>query len=266
MDNIVIDKEKTLKWGFAIILLSLISLICTAGSFIYETSHCHYLISNTSLSRATSGLISSLLIPITVCLFIFYIAKFYSNPKPFATIPIIFGILALQIVFFGFTFSEYIWDIYVGIYKGVIVYTTLIKMLLPTLAIFITSILAAISVLKGFNKKLFVIIAVFVRLLCEILFSTFLTFSYPTAEHPNLYVLYTYAKPIGANVFYVTLILFAIKNNIRSNVSLSPKKIKRKIENMTPKQALMFLKEKFELGMINEEEYQAQRAEIIKKL
>ena len=35
---------------------------------------------------------------------------------------------------------------------------------------------------------------------------------------------------------------------------------------MKPEQALKYLKERLDLGMITEEEYQAQRAEIIRKL
>ena len=65
---------------------------------------------------------------------------------------------------------------------------------------------------------------------------------------------------------FLRMILFGLNNRIPALVSLSPEKERQKTEKMTPKQSLRFLKYKLDLGMITEEEYQAQRAEIISKL
>ena len=67
---------------------------------------------------------------------------------------------------------------------------------------------------------------------------------------------------ISAATFNVALLLFGLKNRIPSILSPYP----QKIEKMNPEQMLRLLKDKFDLGIITEEEYQAQRAEIISKL
>ena len=78
--------------------------------------------------------------------------------------------------------------------------------------------------------------------------------------------LYLFTKPmgiIGTAALYIALLLFGLNNRIPALVYLSPKKKK---EKMTPEQSLRLLKDKLDFGMITEEEYQAQRAEIISKL
>ena len=69
---------------------------------------------------------------------------------------------------------------------------------------------------------------------------------------------------IASILLYMALLLFGLKNKIPSFISRKTKKIG--IEKTNPEQALKLLKNKFELDMITEEEYQAQRAEIISKL
>jgi hypothetical protein len=71
---------------------------------------------------------------------------------------------------------------------------------------------------------------------------------------------------IGTAALYIALLLFGLNNRIPALVSLSPEKERQKTEKMTPEQSLRFLKDKLDLGMITEEEYQTQRAEIISKL
>ena len=59
----------------------------------------------------------------------------------------------------------------------------------------------------------------------------------------------------------IAMLLFALKNSM-SLMTENPK-----INNkMSPEQSLLFLKEQLELGMITEEDYQAQRNDIISKL
>ena len=81
--------------------------------------------------------------------------------------------------------------------------------------------------------------------------------------------LYLFTWPIcvlGTIAFYIALLLFALKNRIPAIISASPEKEKKNAEKMNPEQALRVLKDKLDFGMITEEEYQAQRAEIISKL
>ena len=59
------------------------------------------------------------------------------------------------------------------------------------------------------------------------------------------------------------------ENEIKEREKLhetSPEEEKKNAKKMDPEQALIILKDKFELGMITEEEYQTQRAKIISKL
>ena len=67
---------------------------------------------------------------------------------------------------------------------------------------------------------------------------------------------------LGQISFYLSLFLFAINNRIPTIMIASPEREKK----MSPEQSLQLLKDKLDFGMITEEEYQAQRAEIISKL
>ena len=81
--------------------------------------------------------------------------------------------------------------------------------------------------------------------------------------------LYLFTSPmsvIGSSTLYIALLLFALKNKIPSVLALSPEKEKARAEKMNPEQTLKLLKDKLDLDMITEEEYQAQRADIISKL
>ena len=81
--------------------------------------------------------------------------------------------------------------------------------------------------------------------------------------------LYLFTWPIsilGTIALYVSLLLFGLKNRIPAIISVSPEKEKKNAEKMTPEQSLRLLKEKLDLGMITEEEYKAQRTEIINNL
>ena len=63
---------------------------------------------------------------------------------------------------------------------------------------------------------------------------------------------------IGSSALYVALLIFASKNNIPS--------VEVNTEKMNPEQELKLLQCKYDLNIITEEEYQAQRAKIISKL
>ena len=81
-----------------------------------------------------------------------------------------------------------------------------------------------------------------------------------------LYAFTSHLSIIGSTLLYISLLLFGVKNKIPSIIVLSPEKERARAEKMNPEQALKLLKDKLDFGMITEEEYQAQRAEIISKL
>ena len=128
--------------------------------------------------------------------------------------------------------------------------------------------LATFSALKGFNKKVFLIIAMVVGLLVEALsiLNIFNAIEWYLEEGLYLYLFTWHIGVLGTIAFYIALLLFALKNRIPAIISASPEKEKKNAEKMNPEQALRVLKDKLDFGMITEEEYQAQRAEIISKL
>ena len=136
------------------------------------------------------------------------------------------------------------------------------------LAIAISFGLATYSSLKRFNKKIFLIIATSIGLLIEALSIIDYLKSFRWFLENELYLyLFTWIIGIAGTIaLYIALLLFGLKNRIPAIVSTSPEKEKKKAENLTPEQALRMLKDKLNFGMITEEEYQAQRADIISKL
>lgn len=265
MDNIVVKKNKSLKYGSEIKVLSIISLICTILScisyfFYYDSDYINgewVDIGLTFRFPHMLNLISLLLTIAPIILFVLYLFKFHSKLKATVLVPIIFGIFGLNAIFnllFGYRYYRFV--VHYGIYRILV------------LAILVCSVLAVISALKGFNKKIFIIIAMAVCLLYEALslIDFFSIMYYYIEESIYLYLFTSPMSIIGSITLYVALLLFALKNKIPSVLALSPEKERARAEKMNPEQALKLLKYKLDLGMITEEEYQAQRAEIISKL
>lgn len=274
MDNIVFKKNNSLKCGSEIKVLSIISLICTILScisyfFYYDFDYINgewvdFGLTFTFLDMF--DLISLLLTITPIILLVLYIFMFHSKLKATVLVPIIFGIFGLNSIFnllfgyryssllFGYRYSRYV--VPYGIYR------------ILALVILVCSVLAVKSALKGFNKKIFIIIAMAVCLLYEALsiIGFFSIMYYYIEESEYLYLFTSPMSIIGSITLYVALLLFALKNKIPSVLALSPEKERARAEKMNPEQALKLLKYKLDLGMITEEEYQAQRAEIISKL
>ncbi len=257
--NISIKRTPTLKCGVAIKLLSIIALVCTVLSrisyFFYYDSFAD--INGKWVDELTFGFPSFpnlifLLVSIApFILFVIYIFRFHNELKATVLIPIIFGLLPINFLFGD---SIYIYSNYVIILIGLLISGACV--------------LAVISTLKGFNKKLFVIIPMSLCLLCNAL--SIICFlggmEYYIEKSMYLYVFTSPLDIIGSTLLYISLLLFGVKNKIPSIIALSPEKERARAEKMNPEQSLKLLKDKFDLGMITEEEYQAQRAEIISKL
>ena len=152
MENTITKKNKSLKCGSAIKGLSTISLICTALGcisyfFYYEYEYINGKWVNLGLTFSFPrmiSLISLLLTMAPIILLVLYIFKFHNKLKATVLVPIILGILGLKPIFnslFGHSF--YVSPLPYGIYR------------IRDLAILVCSILAVISALKGFNKKIF---------------------------------------------------------------------------------------------------------------
>ncbi len=270
MENTITKNSRTLNCNSLIKSLSIIALICTvlscAGYFFYYPSY--ELAVRPSYFWDLEDILSFILGLAPVVLLVIYLFKFHSKLKATVLIPIIFSIFVLCAIDDVLYLSLHmdISTVYFTYYISFLPYG--INCILP-MAGLVCSILAVISALKGFNKKIFIIISMSLLLLCETLIS-FEIFIYDIEaliEHSlYLYILTTPLHSIGRISLYITLLLFGLKSKIPAILSVSPEKGKAKADKMNPEQALKNLKDKLDLGIITEEKYQAQRAEIISKL
>lgn len=265
--NTAIKRTLSLKCGTAIKLLSIIALVFTVLShisyFFYYSSkkiNGEWVYELTFRFPHFTSLISLLVSIAPFVLFVIYVFRFHNELKATVLIPIILGLFPLEILI-SFLFG--------GVSYGI--------WLIIDLLIFGACVLAVISALKGFNKKLFVIIPMSLCLLCNVLsiISVFSRMYYymeyidymEYMEYSMYFYVFTHSiSIIGSTLLYVSLLLFGVKNKIPSIIALSSERERARTEKMNPEQALKLLKDKLDLGMITEEEYQAQRAEIISKL
>lgn len=253
-------ESKSLKCGSAIKVLSTISLICTTLSCIsyfyyydFDYINGEWVDMGTVFCFPSVFSLISLLLRISpIILLILYVFKFHSNLKATVLIPIIFGILGLNTIFY------YLID---QGYRRYLVIEILIYFVFD-LIIFFCLILSIISTLNGINKKAPIIISMSGCLLYAILSSIDI---FANIEHFTYLDIFTSTFTfIGKISLYTALLLFSFKNKIPSILSLQ--KEKARFKKMEPEQSLKLLKDKLELGTISEEEYQLQRAEIISKL
>lgn len=197
-------------------------------------------------------------------LLVLYLKKFQNELKATIIVPVIFGLLGLLEIlgFIGIVRPVYIYYYYYYSY-GVAVLTFIID-----IAFIISCILSTISALKGLTKKVFVLISMSIGVIGEIisLISAFSFVRYCGMLGGYIMLIGTFAEIISAILLYITLGFFSIKYKIPAILAISPEKEKKTSENMSPEQALKLLNDKLELGMITEEEYQTQRADIISKL
>lgn len=231
-------KNKSLKCNALIKLLSILALLSTSIYFLGVYSFDIY----------GTGYFTSVLKLSSVFLFFIYIFIFYKKMKAINLVPIIFSLIALNILI---NIISNITNYY---------YTNFVIRIIA----FVFCVLTVISLLMGFNKKAFIVIAmvacIFVNArwligLCDLL-------NYDVGE----WWIFNFTECIGETLLYVALLLFGLNNKIPAFLLLAPEKEKSRFKKMNSTQALKFLKEKFEFGLISEEEYQAQRTEIIGKL
>ena len=262
MDNTIVKKNKSLKCGLAIKSLSIISLICTAlGSISYFFYYDSERINNEWVYELTFcfpspfNLISLILILSPNILLVLYLFKFFKEPKGAVIIPIVFacmGASALSNIIYVPTSYYYYF-----------VYGSSISFIINVIT-FITFILATISALKGLSTKAFIIIpTVWNIILSLISLITILLNSGVFLDTGWVLSLFTTIISISASItFNIALLLFGLKNIIPSTLTVSthPK------NGVSPEKSLKLLKNKLDLGIITEEEYQSQRAEIIKNL
>lgn len=261
MDQTNLEKRNPLKCKYPIIILAFLSLVCSALKYVrsFETLFNDF-ISPDYFFRYSFRLFFELTITLAPSvLLLIYVLKFHSRSKATVLMPITFGIIAATPLFFSIdTFIRQWRNNYDDIswYLSSITDTSAIY----GLAIIVLFALLTFDALKGLSRRIILISAVAIGLLTE-LFS-FIYF----LDGSDKFIQYSFSSKfvgfIGIITLYSALLLFGLTNKIPVIIS----KKKKNIEKLTPEQALKTLKKEFELGMITEEEYQAQRAKIINKL
>ncbi len=189
-----------------------------------------------------------------IVLFLVYAFKFHKDFKAIVCVPIVFVLLAFAPIYgiirrlimeYGFHFAD---------------------LTIPlTIASFV---LATISALKGFSEKTYTIIAFSIIFLLNLysIISIFPIIDFYLRGEFYIYLIASACGILGTISFNISLFLFAMNNRIPAILTPSPEQEKKISEKMSPEQLLRSLKDKLDFGMISEEEYQAQRADIINKL
>lgn len=119
-----------------------------------------------------------------------------------------------------------------------------------------------------FHKKLkgnVFISIIFGLIACELLLSLILFFIYNLEFLHDILFSIDGAYMLGGIAFYVALHLVVLGNQIPS-VGIAWRKRKNDTDKNDPEFELCLLKYKFDLEIVTKEDYEAQRAEIIKKL
>lgn len=261
MEASFFESKRKLQTNTPITILTIISLvltvICSLDGFTsyYTSGNDDVWKLEFSLGYSIIDIIFSLLSYVIsvapVILFAIYIFKFYRQFQADVAIPISLGLIAFKPIYYlinnlilGYGFSSML-DILVD-FIVVVSFT-----------------LATISSLKGFSKKIYIIIAVVCGVLSELV--SLISFIGYIARYieDGLY-LYLFTWPlaiIGSIALYMALLFFSLNNKMPVAI-----KKEKNTEKMNPEQALRVLKDKLDFGTITEEEYQAKRAEIISKL
>ena len=262
--NETILENQSLKNKKTIVILSLVSLICTALSCIeyfvvyYKDMYMTYY----KPSIEFPGLFSLLCLLTTLApciLMVLYILKFHGNFKVTAfllnkmAVPTIFILIAISHIFCIF------YGIYYEYYSSIDITSDL--------AVAVAFALVAHSASKGFPRKISLVIASVGGSLISFmsLFTILQDIGGYLEDKVYLYIFTGITGIVGAITLYTALLLFGLSNKPLIT-SASPEHENNNTEEMDPAQALRILKDKFELGMITEEEYRVQRGEILSKL
>ena len=255
------NKQKTIKSQLPITILSVIALVCiTLSEINYFVSYTYHYVDDEWVEACVVRLptlslfeILFLLADLVPCvLFTLFVFKYHKKHKAKIFMPIIFG---------AFVFSPLLSIVESAVYC----FTYDAMWYIIYLAQFIVFSLATISVLSGFSKKFFPLIALAVGLVLELFYLiNFLNAVTWYIEVSRYLYLFTHLIGIiGFTSLFISLIIFILNNKVPAVFS----KIENdKFNDMDYEQALIVLKSKLDSGMITEEEYQAQRAEIISKL
>lgn len=182
-----------------------------------------------------------------------YLKKFYNQCKATIIIPTIFAIFGLTTFF----------SIFSIIFSGALFSSLLLLVVKGAFVVF--CVLSISSALKGLHKKEPVVLAMFLGVLSELcsLTSRSAQLEFLVADGEFFTIFAMYAFFVALILLHLAILFFVSKYRIPVLTSSSKTTLSA---SSSPEKVLISLNHKLELGLISEEEYQAQRAEIISKL
>lgn len=195
---------------------------------------------------------------------IIYLTKYYSKNKNHLLFAITIGTIALE--FFINTIICIITMCRVDSFGGMeLPIDTIMCIVVVVMLIF-----ATLNVLYGKKNNIFFIVATFLISTDDIVFliNELSSCIIPSIKFEGYYIL-TFLQITGtvSNLaIFVSILLFLLKNRIPPLIHISSEKIKAQEAKYTPAQSLRNLKDKLDMGLITEKEYQEARADIISKL
>ena len=263
MYDTIVKNNISSKCDFTIKILSIISLICTAFSCVSYFFYYNRYELSFSFPNFIS-LISLILTMLPVIFFILYIHKFYNKFKSSILVPIIFTLFPLGILckFIDSLNTFYTEMPYVRWLKFLIIYAFGFVFVVCIFGLLI------ISAFKNFTNKILFVIGMSGWLLVQIvsLIRTISNIEYYITNSQYHFIFSSSVNYIGITLLYIALFLFGLNNKTASFNSILHLNEKTHLGKNDPEIALKLLKEKLELDIISEDEYQVQRAEIIRKL
>lgn len=226
------NNKPTLNYGKEIKILAISALVLKVLLFILNFA-------------GFSSILSLFLNLIPFALFLVYIFYFHEKMEATVLVPIIFGSFSLigmiEIILSGRGLS--------GMIGGIM--------------LLISGIVGLVGALKGFDNKYFVIASTALYVLAYLLSAIILFMVYYLFSVHNTIM---FIINFGAHALLgAALLLFGLKNKIPTILVTSPgvKKSEEKINIEQDLKSLLYLRDS---GVIDEEEYQRRRAEIIKNL
>ena len=219
---------------------------------------------------------SFLLYVLPIVLFLVYILFFYPKRKAGFLIPIIFSI-PLILVFIEIYYFSYLYLDDISNFRAIAELLWLLLFIAAVVILFVGSIkkkhkakIMSISLIVLFSMTLIEFLFSVPYIVRSIMDYIFEREAIYIADN-FFFIIYCFSYAVALPMFYFSQLLFVSKNEISSGNNIriaktNPEKEKEKIKNMSPEKALKALKKNFDQGIITEEEYNAQREEVMQRL
>ena len=255
MDQIASENLVSFKYKKQIAVLSILALVLRVVSCInFFVSYGVNLEEEIKLCFQFPPIEQLLLLILNILpciLLVIYVQGLYKKSNAAVIVPIVFASIAMSSVV-GLVFNIIAADV---------------TSIITNLSLAIAFSVATIKALNGLSNKIFVLIPTVLALALTLLSAveSFSSFPLFVSYGMPIYIVTGLASIIANLALNSALLVFGLTNRIPNVISMYSRK-KEKSEKLNPERALRALNDKLELGLITEEEYKAQRAEIISKL